>query len=332
MKLLSIVIPAYNVEKYLDEAIAPYLRLKSPERIEVLIVNDGSTDGTLERAKKYEDQYPEFIKVIDKKNGGHGSTINAGIREATGKYFKVVDGDDWVDTTALEHLLEIMEQSNSDMIATGFVIVCQDVDQEEVIHIRHVEYGKEYHFKDICSQIDYIRMHSTIFRTEILKTNHIELDEHCFYVDVEHDLYPLRWVDTITFYDELLYRYRIGRPGQSMNVKSMVKNRENHERVLRHVLKMVESGQYPETVEEYIMKKLEEMVNIQYSILIYLGTNAAAKKELVKFDRWLKKENRRLYDSVPQKKIQLLRMMRFHGYYMIQFIYHLIGKKEEYIK
>ena len=112
----------------------------------------------------------------------------------------------------------------------------------------------------------------------------------------------------------------------------MVKNRENHERVLRHVLKMVESGQYPETVEEYIMKKLEEMVNIQYSILIYLGTNAAAKKELVKFDRWLKKENRRLYDSVPQKKIQLLRMMRFHGYYMIQFIYHLIGKKEEYIK
>lgn len=332
MKLLSIVIPAYNVEKYLDEAMAPYLKLKNPERIEVLIVNDGSKDGTLSLAKKYENEYPDFIKVIDKENGGHGSTINAGIREATGKYFKVVDGDDWVDTKALEHLLEIMEQSNSDMIATGFVIVCQDVDQKEVIHIENVDYGKEYHFKDICAQIDYIRMHSTIFRTEILQKNHVELDEHCFYVDVEHDLYPLRWIDTITFYDELLYRYRIGRPGQSVSMKGMVKNRENHERVLRHVLKMVDEYAFPETVKEYIMKKLEVMVSLQYSTLFYLGVNSAAKKELMAFDHWLKNANQRLYRSVPQKKIWLLRMSGFRGYYMVQFIYQLIGKKEEYVK
>lgn len=332
MKLLTIVIPAYNVEKYLDEAIAPYEKMIHPERVEVLIVNDGSTDGTLKKAREYEEKYPEFIKVIDKENGGHGSTINAGIRQATGKYFKVVDGDDWIDEKALENLLNMMENTTVDLIATGFVIVCEDTHETEEIHIDNVEYGKKYQFENICSKIDYIRMHSAIFRTQILKDNKVTLDEHCFYVDVEHDLLPIKWIHTVIFCDELLYRYRIGRPGQSVNMKSMIKNRENHERVIKRILKMVKSDNYPATVVDYIYRKLENMIGFQYSILIALGSDKKAKRELIEFDTWLKSADKKLYKSVKQKKILLLRAMNFHNYYAVQFIYHLCGKKEEYVK
>lgn len=164
MKLLTIIIPAYNVEKYLDEAVAPYLKLDNPEKLEVLIINDGSQDHTLDLALEYEKHYPDIIKVIDKENGGHGSTINTGVSLAQGKYFKVVDGDDWVDQHILALFLERMEKIDSDMIATGFIIVSEETGGKEAVHIQNVEYEKEYKFAEICNRIDYIRMHSSFLK------------------------------------------------------------------------------------------------------------------------------------------------------------------------
>ena len=97
-KILSITIPSYNVEKYIDKCVQSMLVDSILDDIEILIVNDGSKDSTPEIAKGYVEKYPQTVRLIDKENGGHGSTINAGIREATGKYFKVVDGDDWLNT------------------------------------------------------------------------------------------------------------------------------------------------------------------------------------------------------------------------------------------
>ena len=92
MKILSIVVPTYNVEKYLERCIDSLVYdEKVLNDLEILIVNDGSKDNSLQIAKKYEKQYPNTIKVIDKENGGHGSTINAGLKVATGKYFRVID-------------------------------------------------------------------------------------------------------------------------------------------------------------------------------------------------------------------------------------------------
>ena len=104
-KILTVTIPAYNVEKYMDEVLPTFLEESILNKIEILIVNDGSKDGTSKKGKQYEQQYPAVIRLIDKENGGHGSTINKGIELATGKYFKVVDGDDWVDTHALIQML-----------------------------------------------------------------------------------------------------------------------------------------------------------------------------------------------------------------------------------
>ena len=332
MKLLTIIIPAYNVEKYLDDAMAPYLQIENPNNRDILIINDGSQDSTLYIAEKYEKIYSEFVKKVNKENGGHGSAINAGVRHARGKYFKVVDGDDWVDVEALRNILKILEICDSDMVVTGFEMVYEDINQKEAIHIRNIEYGRKYKFDEICSQIDYVRMHSTIFKTEIWIKNNIRLDEHCFYVDVEHDLLPLKWIKTVVFYDELLYQYRIGHSGQSVNIKSMIKNRENHMRVIKQVISLIKDESISSSLKDYIGKKLQNMLEIQYTILFSAEIGENEKKELKEFDDWLKRNYEKIYYSIKQKKILLLRKTRFKGYYIIKFIHHYFGKKEKYIK
>ena len=120
LKLLSVVIPAYNVEKYINQCLHSFVVKRILPFIEVLIINDGSNDATYDMAAAYERQYPDTFKVITKQNGGHGSAINMGIKEATGKYFKVVDGDDWVDPQALTALIETLRISNSDVVFHNF--------------------------------------------------------------------------------------------------------------------------------------------------------------------------------------------------------------------
>lgn len=327
-KVLTIIIPAYNVEKYLEEALAPYLKLSDMEALEVLIINDGSKDHTLDIAMEYEENYPHLFKVINKENGGHGSTINVGISYARGKYFKVVDGDDWVDEKVLSLFLKKMEKLDTDMIATGFVIVSEETNEKEEIHIEGVEYKCKYQFADICTHIDYIRMHSSFFKTKIFQDNHITLDEHCFYVDVEHDILPLKWINTIIFYDDLFYQYRIGRPGQSVNFQAMIKNRENHLRVIKRIIKYRKENNLSKSVDNYIRKRLESLINVQYSILFAMNANRTSKKELMNFDKWLLENEDGIYHTIKQKKICLMRSMKFYNYFFIKFLYKVMGKEE----
>ena len=119
-KIFTVTIPAYNVEKYLDEILPTYLDERLLDDIKLLIVNDGSKDSTAEIGRRYEEKYPNTVRLINKENGGHGSTINTGIKEASGKYFKVIDGDDWVDTEELVKFIAYLKNADTDIILTPF--------------------------------------------------------------------------------------------------------------------------------------------------------------------------------------------------------------------
>lgn len=101
-KILTIVIPTYNMQDYLrrclDSLIVPEEQM---QLLEVLVVNDGSKDNSSAIAHEYQDKYPGTFRVIDKENGNYGSCVNRGLKEATGKYIKILDADDWFDTKAL---------------------------------------------------------------------------------------------------------------------------------------------------------------------------------------------------------------------------------------
>lgn len=122
-KLLTISIAAYNVAPYLSKTLSSLIIDKNLDRLEVLIINDGSKDETSDIAEEFVKKYPQTFVLINKKNGGHGSTINAGIENATGKYFKVLDGDDWLDPQGLEKLLYKLDKTNADLVLTDRVNV-----------------------------------------------------------------------------------------------------------------------------------------------------------------------------------------------------------------
>ena len=111
MKLLSVAVPCYNSQDYMEKCINSIL--VGGEDVEILIVDDGSTDKTAEIADKYERDYPEIVRAIHKENGGHGDAVNTGYRNATGKYFKVCDSDDWLDVKACELLVNKAESDNA---------------------------------------------------------------------------------------------------------------------------------------------------------------------------------------------------------------------------
>ena len=113
-KILTVTIPSYNVEAYLEDCLESFVNSEVMDDIEVLIVNDGSSDNTAKIAQRYVDKYENTFRLINKENGGHGSTINTGVREAKGKYFKVVDGDDWVDTRSFIHLVKVLKESDAE--------------------------------------------------------------------------------------------------------------------------------------------------------------------------------------------------------------------------
>lgn len=239
-KILTITVPTYNAERYLRDNLDSFCIPELLNDLEILIINDGSIDGSAAIAEEYVQRFPETYRVITKENGGHGSGINTGIRYATGKYFKVVDADDWVEKEAFIRLVQTLKEKDSDIVSSGFYWVYDEGQKNKTeflrkkemkIPFKDVEYQKEYVFDEIADRI-YIKMHNMTVKTEILKKHNIKVDEHCYYVDTEYITYPIPYVKTICFVEEFVYMYRLGRQGQSVSIEKMQYNEKNYDRVI----------------------------------------------------------------------------------------------------
>lgn len=222
-KILTISIASYNVEKFLDQTLASFIIEKDKMAdLEIIIVNDGSKDGTVKVANKYVDNYPETFVLIDKENGGYGSTINASLKIARGKYFKLVDGDDWVETDGLVKLIDFLKNIDSDMVLTKYCS-CEEGTGRRTIVDEGLTFDNKQH------ELNYLYghslpMHFISFKTELLKKYKIKITEKCFYTDLEFVVKPLPFVNTVSLLNELVYVYRTGRDEQSVSMKSWQKN------------------------------------------------------------------------------------------------------------
>ena len=223
-KVLSVSIAAYNVDKYLERTLQSFVCDEfHMNKIEVLIINDGSKDKTLEIAKKYESLYPNTFIAVDKENGGYGSTINTSLNMAKGKYFRTVDGDDWVDTESLDAYIDILENSQSDIVVTRFTKI-NDIDGSAEVSADSLIYdGEEKSIEEVVSR-GFLSMHQSAYKTQLLKSINLKITEKCFYTDLEYMLKPAIYLKTCTCYDLNVYMYRIGREGQSVQLKSWQKN------------------------------------------------------------------------------------------------------------
>lgn len=307
MKILSIVIPTYNVEKYLRRCLDSLVYDESIlEDIELLIVNDGSKDSSLEIALEYERKYPKTIRVIDKENGGHGSTINVGLKEATGKYFRVIDSDDWVNIDEFSDYISTLKKCNEDIVLTDFNKELLYSGEVQTFTYKNLEYNKKYNLNKMDYSIledSYFYMATSTIKTEKLRKAKLHLDEKTFYVDMEFIMLPYLEMDSMIYLDYNIYRYFIGRPEQSVNIQSFVRNRAHHEKVVRRILEFYKKIPKKEVKREYIRKIILQLLNTHY--IIYCKAKLNNKKdikEIREFDKFLKKNHHDLYDELSKEQ------------------------------
>lgn len=335
MKVLTITVPSYNAEKYLDKCLTSFKHKAVMDDIEVLIVNDGSSDSTAEIASKYVDAYPSTYRLINKENGGHGSGVNTGIMNATGFYFKVVDADDWVNTDAFVDFVNLLkEKANSDypedLIASDFLCI-EDGTGNVLRKIKATEveelYGNRYSF-DNWHPDKVIKMHSYTIRTKILKEHYRPLDEHCFYVDSEYITYPMPFVNTVYYDRRELYMYRLGRSGQTMSWEVLARNKNMHLHVLNQLVLFYEevNDKLSKHKKLYLERCIGDLIDNQFQIYIILGNKKGMIAELRKWDRKMKAEHPRLYTSTSKRSISLIRKT---NYWILPFakIAHSIIKR-----
>ena len=321
-KLLTVTVPAYNADRWLEYNLDSLLIPSCLDALEILVVDDGSVDRTGEIADSYAARYPDTVRVIHKANGGHGSGVNTGIKEARGRYFKVVDADDWVDQEAFQNLIEALKDADDDIVSSGFLWAKDNgsgypatfpTEAEFKEPFKGVRYGETYRFEEIAEQL-YLKIHNLTYRTALLKEHDIKLDEHCFYVDTEYITYPVPFVETVRFLPDFVYRYRINRAGQSMGVKQMQKYAENYDRVLGSLLRFYES----DTVKSCGAKKKGYIANIiartaaaRIRVFLSLPTNRENKEALIRFDESLKKDYPEIYRANINRAVSALRKSNY---------------------
>lgn len=329
-KLLTIAIASYNVEKYLVNSVMSLLHSKYYYKLEILIINDGSKDRTSEIGKELESltslNNDSIVKLIDKENGGHGSAINKGIELATGKYFKLMDGDDYFDTDELDKLIEKLEDENSDIILNNYV---EDLSKECKFNtVRHYDFmmpGYKYDLEDLCyDHYGFTKwgplLSTSTFKTQMLKNANFKISEKCFYVDMELNSLAFSEAKTITFYPYNIYIYYIGRNGQSVSPESFKKNYKNHEHVIFRILNDIYyKKQLSENKKDYLKEKiLIPLIQGQYYITTEHFNN---NQPFYSFDKKLKEYKEFYYnEKVIDRRIKIYRKTKGHFNRIIKMI------------
>lgn len=335
-KILTVAVPAYNAEKYLKDNLESFCIDGILPYLDILVINDGSSDHTDAIAQEYVERYPDSYRMITKENGGHGSGINLGIREARGIYFKVVDADDWVERIAFCRLIETLKEQtekaaagteeSADIVYSGFLWAYDHGEPDKSMYqtkaeisepFKDVAYRKIYTFDDIADQL-YIKMHSLTIKTEILQKHKIAVDEKCYYVDTEYITYPIPYIKTIYFIDAFVYYYRIGHAGQSVGIEKLQKNEKDYDKVIRSLLDFYEKlgKEIPcsEPKKSYIAGIIARAVAGKYKIMLSVPASQEVKIKMVEFDRQLKLHHPDIYRANINPAVRLMRATGYTTY------------------
>ena len=272
MKTLSFIIPSYNSSQFLDKCIGSFLDPGIIDRLDIIIVNDGSTDDTPVVAQKFCDRYPDSVRLINQVNKGHGGALNTGCAAAVGKYLKVIDADDWVETANLEYFLDQLDACESDVVLTHHYT--RDISNGEVKKWMSypAEPGRSYTLEEIMADWKSfdrsLTFHGITYKTSFYHEKGIKLSEHVFYEDHEYATFPCCYAKSVTPMDIFIYDYRIGDVQQSVSNENQLKRIGHTETVLKRMMVEYATLDLPENCggREYVAMKAQGL------LLSYLTT------------------------------------------------------------
>lgn len=333
MKLLTVAIPCYNSEEYMERAINS--ALIGGDDIEILVIDDGSNDRTFEIAQRYEKDHPNIVRAIHQENKGHGGAVNTGIENAEGVYFKVLDSDDWLDTFSLQEVLWLLHNMVTDgigldMLITNYVYEKPSVHKHKVMSYniaipkdKIIGWKNFRHFRVSQNLI----MHSIIYRTKLLRDCGLELPEHTFYVDNLFAYIPLPYVKKIYYLDVNLYRYFIGREDQSVNEAVMTKRIDQQIKVNRLMIDAYDPMNMKDfKLRKYMIKYLAMMMIVSSALLVNEGSPESLKKRDELWN-YLKNKNIFLYNIIDRRKLgRVMQMKKKSGQKIIIQGYHIFNR------
>lgn len=306
-KLLTVAVPAYNAAEYLPKCLTSFI-CPQMDALEVIVINDGSSDDTLQIAQQFAHAYPQVFRLIDKENGGHGSGINQAAKAATGDYFRVVDADDWVLTDNLPVYLDALSKTSADVVLTHFHTVDKQSGQRVPYRNEGLLYDVDHPIEALLPCIDraskWFCIHSLSYRTEFYQKLTLQLSENIFYEDTEYAVLPFADVQSIRLVDVFIYEYLIGNASQSVSIANYCKRYHHIEQVLLRLARQYEHRRGERLITaEFLRRRICMLLGTYEKVmLIYLparSTGRAATNSMLQtleaIDPLLKKANRTRY-------------------------------------
>lgn len=306
-KILSIIIPSYNMEKYLPYCLDSLLVYNHQELLEVLIVNDGSSDATLVIAQKYAKTYPELFCIIDKKNGNYGSCINAGLSLAIGKYVKVLDADDSFDIANFDEFIGFLSSVDADLVISDFEVVNNERVHQHTVHYNFSIKGV-VPFLELCDNSDFvaaIQMHAVTYRRELLLSMDYRQTEGISYTDQQWIFTPMIGVKSVVYFGKVVYQYLVGREGQTMDLKVKMRSMEH---AVKNSFGLI--GDYEAHKSEITSPKVESYLYARLAwyikdIYIFYITNYSKDNalKLRNYDQSIKEKSNDIYNMIGSKQV-----------------------------
>ena len=326
-KTLTISVAAYNIEKTICKCIDSVLSSACKDDIEILIVDDGSSDKTADIARDYQKKYPDMIRLICKENGGHGSTINTGIKNAKGSYFRPLDGDDWLKKENIEKFVNRLKKDSSDIILCNYESHYGE-GRVKTTGYKKLKDNERYSFDEIVKYVDWMNYHSLTYKTDILKKNYIHLDEHCFYVDTELISFPVPFAENISYYDMELYCYRRDDESQSVSSSSRMKHINDSKKVAIRLLRFLRKNEKKLTAAKrrYLIGVIAGHCLWHFKGLMLFSPDKEKYRDLILFERYIKRVSPEVFDIMPVessnrmqpdvKIVKYLRRFNYKPYYL----------------
>ncbi len=325
-KILTVSVAAYNVEKYIKRTLDSLITDENTmSRMEVIIVNDGSTDETAKHAEEYVNKYPDTFKLISKKNGGYGSTVNTTISVAKGKYYKLLDGDDSFDTENLVGFIDYLEQCNSDIVLSPYKEVYEDEEHNRLVDDNPLVTEQTTTIEE-SPVSNIVIVHDICIKTSILQDNGVSIKDRCFYTDNEYVIKTVYYSDTISRYPKTIYRYSLGNENQSVSDNGLKKYCNDAIEITKQCIEIADSyiQASPNDIKkiDIYMDRVNRITSRSFTGILLRDDTPLAKKNMLELDYWIKNNYPKIYQYTNE--VKRIRMMRKTGFNFIGLYRKLI--------
>lgn len=276
--MISLILPIYNVEKYLKECLESILN-QSYKNYELIIVDDGSIDRSMAIVNEYRNKFKD-IKILTQKNKGVSEARNLALENAEGEYILFVDSDDFLKCDMIEKLISTTMETDSDIVISNYYLYYDENKYEKFL--KGMPLFKIYeNYEVIDMMLKYIiqgQLWNKLFKLSLLKENNFKFEKGRYIQDIFPVFKVINKANKISYIDEALYFYR-QREGSTVNKKNK-KLTEDYHHAMTSIIKYVEENKI--NIREYSLRTFKAYV---FSYFIYHYTNEDIKNNYKAFKR-----------------------------------------------